>query len=126
MQNRKLPSFFLTRTTFEEYGPSDSRIAPESSISSRCMRTYSNKPGGILLYGSLKGVSSVSLILCLTKSVFPRSVGPLENMSDHLLRTDLALEKVDLVSDYLHLSEHPNLLMFPVSVIDQESKSQLH
>ena len=37
-------------------------------------------------------VSSVSLIMCLTNSVYLRSVEPLENMSDHLLRTDLALE----------------------------------
>lgn len=47
--------------------------------------------GGILLYGSLKGVESVNLISCWTKSVLPKSVGPVDYMSDHLLRRILAL-----------------------------------
>ena len=75
----KLLSFLRTKTTLLEKGLFDSLIAPHSSISLRCSRTSLNIEGGIRRYGSLNGVSSVSLISCSTDVVYPRSVGPVEN-----------------------------------------------
>ena len=90
IQKRKLPSFFLTRTTFEENGLFDGRIAPASNISFKCCLKSSYIVGGIRLYGSLNGVSSMSFISWSTKSVLPKSVGPVENICDQLLSTSFA------------------------------------
>ena len=82
IQNLRLPSFFLTNTTLEEKGLCEGLIASASSISFKCCRTSSNMAGGILRYGSLKGVLSFNFISCFTISAFPRSVGPVEKIWD--------------------------------------------
>ena len=50
-------------------------IMPDSSISLRWLRTSSTKVRGFCLNYSLKGVSSVTLIVCLVEWVQPNSVG---------------------------------------------------
>ena len=81
-----MPSFFLTTTTFEENRLWLCLIASAANISFRCSLTSWNKAGGILLCGSLNGVSSLKLISCLTRSQFPKSVTPVEKTFFHLRR----------------------------------------
>ena len=99
MQNQRLLSFFLTKTTLEEYGLSDGLMVSASNISLKCWRTSSDKAGGILRFGSLKGVLSVSFISCLTISAFLRSVGPLEKICDQLPNTCFIF-KLDQVTSH--------------------------
>ena len=49
MQNLRLLSFFLTKTTLEQYGDLDLLMAPQSNISFKCCLTSSYIEGGILL-----------------------------------------------------------------------------
>ena len=51
------------------------QIAPDSSFSLRWFQTSSTKGGGICLNCSLKGVSSITLIVCLVEWMQPNSVG---------------------------------------------------
>ena len=117
MQNLRLPSFFPTKTTLEEKGIFEGLIASASNISFRCCRTSSNMSGGILLYGSLNGVLSVNLMLCLTISAFPRSVGPLENIWDQLSKTCLTYNNcsVDKVSASIETSNASRGISLEVS-----------
>ena len=64
MQNHKPPSFFLTNTTALHHVLWLGGIVPDSSISWRWLLTSLTKGGGICLNHSLKGVSSVTLIVC--------------------------------------------------------------
>ena len=50
-------------------------MVPASSISCKWLQTSSTKSGGIHLNCSLKGVSSVALIICSVEWVQPNSVG---------------------------------------------------
>ena len=72
-QNQRLPSFLHTGTTELAHGLVDLCMAPISNISWRCFLTSSYWWGSILLYLSLKGVLSLSLISCWTKEVLSSS-----------------------------------------------------
>ena len=75
MQKCKPPSFFLTNTTALHHALWLGHMAPDSSISLRWLWTSSTKGGGICLNHSLKGVSSVILIMCSVEWVQPNSAG---------------------------------------------------
>ena len=64
MQNCRPPSFFLTNTTALHHALWLGQIVSDSSISHRLFQTSSTRGGGIHLNHSLKGVSSVTLIVC--------------------------------------------------------------
>ena len=64
MQNHKPPSFFLINTTALHHALWLGQIAPDSSISWRWLQTSLTRGRGIHLNHSLKGVSSVTLIVC--------------------------------------------------------------
>ena len=81
-QNLLVPSF-LTITTLKNYGLWLGLIAPASSISARCTRTFWNNAGGMRRCGCLNGSLSWRLILCFTKSQLPKSVMPFENIPFH-------------------------------------------
>ena len=81
MQNHRPPSFFLTSTTTLHQALWLVLIVPDSSISCRWFQTSSASSAGICLNCSLKGVSSVTFIICLVEWVQPNSVGSNENMS---------------------------------------------
>ena len=80
MQNCRRPFFFLTNTTTSHQALWWGLIVPDSSISCRWFQTSSTSSGGICLNCSLKGVSSVTLIVCLVEWVQPNSTGSNENM----------------------------------------------
>ena len=101
MQNHNLPSFFLTSTTTLAQGLANFLIAPISNISLRCLFTSSYCRGGILLYLSLKGSGLVSIILCLTTGVFPKSVS--SRASIHLNSSIHSLTSVCSFSDQLEI-----------------------
>ena len=75
MQNCRPPSFFLTNTTTLHQALWLGLIAPDSSISHRWLQTSTTSSRGIHLNCSLKGVSSVTFIVCLVEWVQPSSVG---------------------------------------------------
>ena len=81
MQKHRLPSFFLTNTTALHHAVWLGLIAPDSSISCRWLQTSSTNGGGICLKCSLKGVSSVTFIMCSVEWVQPNSAGSNENTS---------------------------------------------
>ena len=68
MQNRRVPSFFLTRTMALHQGDFDGRIAPPSNMSCRFSRTSSSRGGAIHRNLSLNGSSSINSMMC---SVYP-------------------------------------------------------
>ena len=80
MQNHKPPSFFLTNTTVLHHALWLGWIAPDSSISWRWLWASLTRGRGICLNHSLKGVSSVTLIVCSVEWVQPNSVGSNKNM----------------------------------------------
>ena len=65
-------------------------MAPKSSISHRWLQTFSTKGGGICLNHSLKGVSSVILIICLVEWVQPSLPGSNEKTSWYSTKSDWA------------------------------------
>ena len=79
MQKCRPPSFFLTNTTALHQALWLGQIAPDSSIFHRWFWTSSTSSGGIHLNCSLKGVSSVTLIMCSVEGVQPNSAGSNEN-----------------------------------------------
>ena len=59
-------------------------MAPDSNISCRWLLTSSTNGGGICLNCSLKGVSSVTFMVCSMEWVQPNSAGSNENTSWYL------------------------------------------
>ena len=90
MQNHRPPSFFLTNTTALHQALWLGQIAPDSSISHRWFQTSSTNGGGIHLNHSLKGVSSITFIMCSIEWVQPNSAGSNENTSWYLARSQWA------------------------------------
>ena len=90
MQNCRLPSFFCTNTTALHQALWLGLIAPDSNISHRWFQTSSTNGGGICLNHSLKGVSSVTFIVCFVEWVQPNSAGFNENISWYLARSQWA------------------------------------
>ena len=86
MQNCKPPSFFLTNTTALYQALRLGQIAPDSSISCGWFQTSSTNSGGICLNHSLKGVLSVTFIVCSIEWVQCNSVGSNENTSWYLAK----------------------------------------
>ena len=79
MQNCRPPSFFLTNTTALHHALWLGQIVPNSTISHRWFQTSSTRGRGIHLNHSLKGVSSVTLIVCSVEWVQPNSIGSNKN-----------------------------------------------
>ena len=86
MQNHRLPSFFLTNTTALHQATWLVLIAPDSNISCRWFQTSSTSGKGICLDHFLKGVSSVTFIMCSVEWVQPNSTGSNENTLWYLAR----------------------------------------
>ena len=87
MQKCKPPSFFLTNTTTLHQALWLGWIASDSSISCRWFWTSSTSDGRICLNCSLKGVSSVTFIMCSMEWLQPNSAGSSENTSWYLARS---------------------------------------
>ena len=90
MQNHRPPSFFLTSTTALHQALWLGWIAPDSSISHKWFQTSSTNGGGICLNHYLKGVSSISFIMCSIEGVQPNSTGSNEDMSWYSARRQQA------------------------------------
>ena len=84
------PPFFWTNTTALHHALWLGQIAPESSISHKCVWTSSTKGGGICLNHSLEGVSSVTVITCVVKWVQLSSQGSSEKMPWYSAKSDWA------------------------------------
>ena len=91
MQNCRLPFFFLTNTTALHQALWLALIVPDSSISCRWFWTSSTSSRGICLNCSLKGVSSVTFIICLVEWVQPNFMGSNENTAWYLARSQQAV-----------------------------------
>ena len=90
MQNCRPPSFFLTNTTTLHHALWPDWIVPDSNISLRCFWTSSTKGGGIHLNCSLKGVSSITFIVCSVEWVQSNSAGSNKNTSWYLAKSQWA------------------------------------
>ena len=90
MQKCKPPSFFLTNTTALHRALWLGLMAPDSNISLRWFLTSSTIGGGICLNHSLKGVSSVTFMVCLVEWVQSSSAGSNENTSWYSARNQQA------------------------------------
>ena len=73
MQNRRVLSFFLTRTMALHQGDFEGWIAPPSNMSCRFSQTSSSRGGSICRNLSLNGSSSISSMMCSAVSVQPIS-----------------------------------------------------
>ena len=71
IQNLSPPSFLWTRTTALLRADLLGLMAPTLSMWSRCSFTSSRRPEGMFLGLSLKGLGSVTLVLCSTALVHP-------------------------------------------------------
>ena len=91
IQNHKPPSFFCTNTTVLHQALLLCLMAPDSNISHRWLLTSSTNRGGIHLNCSLKGVSSVTFMICSVEWVQPYSAGSNKNMSWYLARSQCAV-----------------------------------
>ena len=80
IQNRRVPSFFRTRTMALHQGHLDSQIAPPSSMSCIFSQTSSSSGGAICQNRSLKGSSSINSMMCSAMSVQPISFLSSEKM----------------------------------------------
>ena len=80
IQNRRVPSFFLTRMMALHQGDLDNQIVPPSSMSCRFSRTSSSRGGAIRRNRSLKGLSSINSMMCSAESVQPISFLSSEKM----------------------------------------------
>ena len=87
IQNCKLLSFFCTNTTALHQALWLDLMAPDSNISCGWLLTSSTKGGGICLNCSLKGLSSVTFIVCSVEWVQPNSIGSKENTSWYLAKS---------------------------------------
>ena len=87
MQNCRLPSFFLTNTTALHQALWLGQIVPDSSISHRWFQTSSTNGEGIHLNCFLKGVSSITFIVCSVEWIQPNSAGSNENTSWYSARS---------------------------------------
>ena len=87
MQKCRLPSFFCTSTTVLHQAPWLGLMALDSNISLRWFLTFSTIGSGICLNSSLKGVLSVTFIVCSVEWVQPNSTGSNENTSWYLARS---------------------------------------
>ena len=87
MQNHRLPSFFCTNTTAFHQTLWLGLIARDSNISHRWFRNSLTSGGGIRLNLYLKGVSSITFIMCSVEWVQPNSTGSNENTSWYLARS---------------------------------------
>ena len=87
MQKHKPPSLFLTSMTALHQALWLGLMAPDSNISLRWFLTSSTIGGGICLNRSLKGVSSVTFMVCSVEWVQPSSAGSNENMSWYSARS---------------------------------------
>ena len=65
-------------------------MVPDSNISLKWFLTSSTNGGGICLNHSLKGVSSVTFMICSVEWVQPNSAGSKENTSWYLARSQWA------------------------------------
>ena len=74
MQNHRLPSFFCTNTTALHQALWLGLIAPDYNNSCRWLQTSLTNSRGIHLNHSLKGVLSVTFIMCSMEWVQPNSV----------------------------------------------------
>ena len=90
IQNDKLPSFFHINTTALHQELWLGLIAPDSNISCRWFQTFSTNGRGIHLNHSLKGVSSITFIICSVEWVQPNSAGSNENTSWYSARSQWA------------------------------------
>ena len=90
IQKCKLPSFFCTNTTALHHTLWLGLMAPDSNISFKWFLTSSTNGGGIRLNHSLKGVSSVTFIICSMEWVQPNSAGSNKNTSWYLARSQWA------------------------------------
>ena len=81
---------FLTNTMALHHALWLGCIAPDYSISLRWLWTSSTKGRGICLNCSLKGVSSVTLIVCLVEWVQPNSAGSNEKTLWYLAKSQWA------------------------------------
>ena len=90
MQKHRLPSFFLTSTMAFHQALWLGLMAPDSNISLRWFLTSSTIGSGIHLNHSLKGVLSVTFIVCSVEWVQPSSARSNENMSWYLARSQWA------------------------------------
>ena len=90
IQNCKPPSFFCTNITVLHQALWLGLMAPDSSISHWWFLTSSTNGGGIHLNHSLKGVSTVTFIICSVEWVQPNSAGFNENTSWYLARSQQA------------------------------------
>ena len=87
MQKCKLPSFFCTSTMALHQGLWLDLIVPDSNFSFKWFLTSSTSGCGIHLNCSLKGVSSVTFMICSVEWVQPNSAGSNENMSWYSARS---------------------------------------
>ena len=90
IQKCKLPSFFHTNTMALHHAHWLGLMAPDSNISFKWFLTSSTNGSGICLNRSLKGLSSVTFIICSLEWVQPNSAGSNENMSWYLARRQQA------------------------------------
>ena len=80
IQNPRVLSFFLTRTMALHQGDLNGQIAPPSSMSCRFSQTSSSRGGAICRNHSLKGSSSINLMMCSAVSIQPISFFSSEKM----------------------------------------------
>ena len=90
IQKFKLPSFFCTKTMALDHALWLGLMAPDSNISFKWFLTSWTNGGRIHLNHSLKGVSSVTFIICSMEWVLPNSAGSNENTSWYLARSQWA------------------------------------
>ena len=86
----RLPSFFHTNTMVLHQALCLGLMVPDSNISFKWFLTSSNNGGGICLNHSLKGVSSITFMICSIEWVQPNSAGSNENTSWYLARSQWA------------------------------------
>ena len=87
MQKCRPPSFFHTSTMALHQALLLGLMVPDSNISFKWFLTSSTSGGGICLNCSLKGVSSVTFMICSVEWVQPSSTGSNENISWYLARS---------------------------------------
>ena len=90
MQKHRPPSFFLTSTMALHQALWLGLMVPDSNISLRWFLTSSTIGSGIHLNRSLKGVSSVTFMVCSVEWVQPSSARSNENTSWYSARSQRA------------------------------------
>ena len=87
IQKHRPPSFFHTSTMALHQALWLGLMVPDSNISFRWFLTSSTSGGGIHLNCSLKGVSSVTFMICSMEWVQPNSAGSNKNTLWYLARS---------------------------------------